>query len=77
MIEQLFIHESPIRVRRIAGHRIIFIEVECDDVREIQAVFAVEFDEFRMSFSMIKAAWREAWVLDSKTSVGMRAFGTY
>ena len=46
VVEKGLLHPAAIALRVVRAHRIIFIEVERDDTREVEAGFVVQADQF-------------------------------
>ena len=51
VIEEVFPHESHVTLHIFWLHRMVFIQIECDDVSEREAFFAVEADQFGVDAS--------------------------
>jgi hypothetical protein len=59
MIEQILLHESPIRVNALRRHRVVFVKIEGDDPAKTESVFAVHPNQFPVHANR-RGAGREA-----------------
>ena len=58
VIEKRLTHKAVVAVNRIRLDRPVFVKIECDDIRKIQVLFAVQSYEFAIDSNRCRPGWQ-------------------